>query len=264
MEQHSKSHIAYLKKQKQKVVFIHAMRIAILLLIIALWEVFSACNIIDPFIMSSPSRIIATFSNLLTTGNLMYHMGITLFETMVGFLIATVLGTLFAICNWWSDITAKIAEPYLVILNSLPKIALGPIIIIWFGPNYNAIICMTVLICIIITVITVENAFKATDPDKIQLLRGMGANKLTVFTKLVFPSSLKTIISMLKINVGLSFVGSIMGEYLVSRAGIGHLIVYGGQVFNLDLVLTCTIILMFMSGVIYYAVSLLEKLVVRF
>ncbi|MEG1519763.1 MAG: ABC transporter permease subunit, partial [Clostridia bacterium] len=162
------------------------------------------------------------------------------------------------------DFLNKVTEPYLVILNSLPKIALGPIIIIWCGAGYNAIIAMTVLICIITTIITVQDAFLSVPQEKIQLLRGMGASKLDIFKKLIFKASLPTTITMLKINVGLSFVGSIMGEYLVSRFGLGYLIVYGGQVFKLDLVLACTIVLMILAGIIYYLVSLLERLVIRY
>lgn len=255
-------HNKYLKKLKHENIFIHSVRIGLLVFLVVLWEILSDFEIIDPFIMSSPSRIAKTISELFNGGTLFFHIGVTLLETLVGFVIATVFGTFFASLNWWSKKVNAVAEPYLVVLNSLPKIALGPIIIIWFGAGMNAIIAMTVLICIIITIITVQNAFYSTPEEMIKLLRGMGANKINIFRKLVFPYSLPTIISMLKINVGLSFVGSIMGEYLVSRAGLGYLIVYGGQIFDLDLVLACTVILMLLAGLIYYAVSLLEKCVI--
>lgn len=264
MENFSSSHLRYLKNERNRTVMVHFVRIAVLLAILILWEVLSQLNIIDPFIMSSPSRIVVTIIDLFQNGNLLFHIGVTLFETLVGFAIATVLGTFIGFLNWYSDFLNKVTEPYLVILNSLPKIALGPIIVIWFGSGYNSIIVMTVLICIITTIITVQNAFLAVPQEKIQLMRGMGASKLDIFNKLIFKASLPTTITMLKINVGLSFVGSIMGEYLVSRFGLGYLIVYGGQVFKLDLVLACTIILMVLAGIIYFLVSLLERLVIRY
>ena len=264
MSSHTKSHIAYLQKEKFKRISIHGIRIGILVAFIVLWEVFAHFGLIDVFIMSSPSRILATLIDLAQGGKLFFHIGVTTAETLIGFLIATVVGTFFGFLNWWSNKLMQITEPYLVVLNSLPKIALGPILIIWCGAGYNSIIAMTVLICVIITIITVQNAFLAVPQEQISMMQGMGANRLTIFSKLIFQASLPTTISMLKINVGLSFVGSIMGEYLVSKAGIGYLIVYGSQVFDLDLVMACTVILLILAGLIYYLVSLLEKFTIRY
>ena len=264
MINHTQSHLAYLKKEKMQRWSIHAIRLGILVGFIILWELLAYFNIIDVFIMSCPSRIVETLFDLASGGELFFHIGVTTAETLIGFAIATVVGTFFGFLNWWSSKLKKISEPYLVVLNSLPKIALGPILIIWFGAGYNSIIAMTVLICVIITIITVQNAFLAVPQEQISMMQGMGASRLTIFRKLIFQASLPTTISMLKINVGLSFVGSIMGEYLVSKAGIGFLIVYGSQIFDLDLVMTCTVILLILAGLIYYGVSLLEKFSIRY
>ena len=264
MSTHTQSHIAYLKNERMKKISIHGIRIGILVAFIILWEVLAKFNLMDVFIMSSPSRIVETLINLSQDGGLFFHISVTTLETLIGFFIATVIGTFFGFLNWWSDKLFKITEPYLVVLNSLPKIALGPILIIWCGAGYNSIIAMTVLICVIITIITVQNAFLAVPQEQISMMQGMGASRLTIFRKLIFQASLPTTISMLKINVGLSFVGSIMGEYLVSKAGIGYLIVYGSQVFDLDLVMACTVILLILAGLIYYLVSLLEKFAIRY
>ena len=162
---------------------------------------------------------------------------------LLGFFIAVVSGYIIALLLWWSEIFRKISEPYLVVLNALPKIALGPLIIIWCGTGSKAIVFMTVLIGLIVTILNMLNGFMATDENKLLLLRSMGANKWQILRKLVIPSSLPVFISMLKINVGMAWIGSIMGEYIVSKAGIGYLIVYGGQVFKLDLVMTAVFIL---------------------
>ena len=155
-------------------------------------------------------------------------------------------------------------EPYLVVLNSLPKIALGPIIIIWFGAGSKAIIFMCILIVIIVTIMNILNSFTSCDKQLIALAKSLGANKFQIFFKLILPNSLKDIVATLKINVGLSWIGAIMGEYLVSKAGLGYLLIYGGQVFNLNLVMTATVILCILASVMYFAVALFEKLMNKF
>ena len=211
--------------------------------------------------MSSPSRILATIGSLYSSGELFYHIGITLYETLLGFVISIILGGLIAIILWWSDTLRKILDPYIVVLNSLPKIALGPVVIIWFGAGMQSIVVICVLITIIIAVISMLNAFREVDKDKILLMRSMGANKFQILTKLILPASLPQFVSVLKISVGMSWVGSIMGEYLVSSAGLGYLIVYGSQVFRLDLVMASTLILCILACIMYLAVALLEKYV---
>ncbi len=259
----SLEHRKYLKKIHTDKYLVWICRFLILAVIIGMWELLAQLKIIDTFIMSSPSRIAKTIKQLIENGTLLHHVGITLYETVIGFIIATALGTLIAVMLWWSEKLRKILEPYIVVLNSLPKIALGPIIIVWFGTGQGSIIFMTVLITVIVTIITMMNGFLATDKNKMLLLKSMGANKLQTFTKLVVPASLPTFISMLKINVGMAWIGSIMGEYLTSQAGLGYLIVYGGQVFKLDLVMASTVILCLLAAVMYFMVALLERLVIK-
>lgn len=253
----------YLKKLKLNKTLVVVCQVLILVVFLGLWELFARLNVIDPFLMSMPSKILSTIVELFKTGDLTLHLTTTLYETVLGFLIATTLGTIIALLLWWSDFFRKVLEPYLVVLNSLPKIALGPIIIVWFGAGVKSIIFMAVLITVIVTIITMLNGFLATENSKIFLMRSLGANKLQILFKLVLPSSLPTFISCLKINVGMAWIGSIMGEYLVSKQGIGYLIVYGGQVFRLDLVMASTVILCLLAGVMYGAVSLIEKILIK-
>ena len=259
----SAAHLKYLKSIKKNRIIIWTFRTGILFLIIFFWELFARLEIIDSFITSSPSRIIKTLQSLLESGELFKHISVTLFETVAGFLIATILGSLIALILWWSETVRKILDPYIVVLNSLPKIALGPIIIIWFGAGTNSIIFMAVLISIIITILTMLSGFLSTDSSKILLLKSMGAKKNQILTKLVIPQSIPTFINMLKINVGMAWIGSIMGEYLVSRAGLGYLIIYGGQVFKLDLVMASTVILCLLAAVMYFIVAMIEKFAIK-
>ena len=260
---YSKEHSKFLHKLKKDKVTVLVSQIALLLIFLGVWELLGQLNIINTFITSSPSRIFNTLGNLLSGGDLWYHIGITLYETMMGFVIATVLGTVIAILLWWSEKLRKILDPYIVVLNSLPKIALGPLIIIWVGAGLQSIITICVLILIIITVISMLNAFLECDKDKILLLKSMGANKWQILTKLVLPSALPQFVSVLKINVGMSWVGTIIGEYLVSSAGLGYLIVYGSQVFQLDLVMSSIVLLCLLASFMYILVSFIEKKIIK-
>ncbi len=259
----SEKQMIYLKKNKRNKFFVNLSRLLIALIFFGIWEIAADVGIIDSFLMSSPSRIIKTIKDLVVSGDLYVHVFTTLYETLSGFLLATVVGTAVALAMWWSENFRKIIEPYIIILNGLPKIALGPIIIVWFGNGMNSIIFMAFLTAVIVTTITMINGFLACENGKIMLLKSMGAKKIQILTKLVIPSSLPTFISCLKINVGMAWIGSIIGEYLASKQGIGYLIVYGGQVFKLDLVMASTVILCVFAGVMYFLISLSEKTLLK-
>ena len=259
----SKEYQRYLRKKQINKIIILSSQLGILLSFIALWEILARLKLIDTFILSSPSRIIKCVTDLYTSGSLFHHMFTTIFEAILGLVIATIGGYLIAIILWWNEFIRKILDPYIVVLNSLPKIALGPIIIIWVGVGTKSIITMDILIMIVITIITMLNAFLQMDNTKIMLLKSMGANKFQILIKLIMPSALPEFISLLKINIGLTWVGTIMGEYLVSKAGLGYLIIYGSQIFNLDLVMTGTILLCILATAMYWIVSFIEKIINR-
>ncbi len=256
---YSKAHAKYLKKLKKDKIIVYFWRIVVIALLLGLWELLATTGAIDPFFFSSPSRIVTTIINLASTGNLFIHIWTSLYETIIGFVIATLLGGLIAIILWWSEKTRKVLEPYIIILNSLPKIALGPMIILWVGSGPTATVVMCVLICIIITIISMLNAFISCDNDKILLMKSMHANKFQILFKLVLPNALPEFISVLKINVGMSWVGTIMGEYLSSRAGLGYLINYGSQVLQLDIVMASIVVLCLLAAGMYALVIPFEK-----
>ena len=250
----------YLRKQRRNKIAILTVQILILVGFIAIWEILANFGIIDSFIASQPSRIVKTFFNL-SQNDLLTHLGVTCFETMIGFGLGAILGVLLAIILWWSKFLAKVSDPYLVILNSLPKIALGPVIIIWVGAGMGAIIVMALAISLIVTVLEILNGFLNTDPELLKMAKTFHATKLQILTKIVIPANISTFINSLKVNIGLSLVGVISGEFLVSKAGLGYLIVYGGQVFQLDLVMTSVIILSVVAAIMYQGVVMLGKIV---
>ncbi len=259
----STEHLIYLKKLNRQKQFVKTMQLALLAAFIIIWEGAGRLGFINTFIISSPSRVAETIARLYSSGELMLHIGVTAAETAAGFLIGTALGTFAAILMWWSPTLSKILDPYMVVLNALPKIALGPILIVWVGAGMEAIIVMALLISTIVTTMTVLTGFTEISSDRQLLMRTLGASKTQTFLKVVLPASVPTIMSALKLSVGMSWVGVIVGEYLVSKAGLGYLIVYGGQVFKLDLVMASIVILCVLAALMYYAVSALETVLCR-
>ncbi len=256
---YSKTHAKYLKKLKTEKLIVIFWQIVVIVGFLGLWELLATTGAIDPFFFSSPSRIVTTIIDLGRSGNLFIHIWTSLYETILGFTIATILGVFIAILLWWSERLRKVMEPYLIVINSLPKIALGPMIILWVGSGVSATIVMCVLICLVITIISMLNAFISCDSDKILLMKSMHANKFQILFKLILPNALPDFISVLKINVGMSWVGTIMGEYLSSKAGLGYLINYGSQMLQLDVVMASIVLLCILAGGMYFIVSPFEK-----
>jgi NitT/TauT family transport system permease protein len=255
----SLEHKKYLRDLKIRNSKIIVARLIILAAFFALWEVAGYYKWIDPFLTSTPSRMWRNFIKIYNEGNLLTHILVTCYETILGFLLSTLLGAIIAVLLWWSDFANKVLDPYIVVLNALPKVALAPIIIFWMGNGMKAIVLVAVLISIVVTVISVLNGFKEVSEDKIKLLQTFGATKLQILTQLIIPASIPTLISTLKINVGLSWVGVIMGEFLVSKNGLGFLIVFGGQIAQLDTVMMSIMILSVLAYIMYEIVAAIEK-----
>lgn len=255
----SNEHRAYLMKVKRRRNSIIIARILILVIFFALWEILGDLRIIDPFLTSTPSRMMKSFIKIYMEGSLIRHISITCYETIIGFILGTFLGTVIAVVLWWSDFLCRVLDPYIVVLNALPKVALGPIIIFWAGNGMKAIILMALLISVISTIISMLSGFREVEEDKIKLLKTFGASKFKILINLIIPATRPTLISALKISVGLSWVGVIMGEFLVAREGLGFLIVYGGQVAQLDMVMMSVIILSVIAYFMYECVHFFEK-----
>ena len=249
----------FLRKRKKEKVLINCLQVSIVLLFILSWELLANKGIINNFIYSSPSKIIMTIKNLWMEGLLWSHILTTLSEVLMAFLLGTVLGLLIAIIFYLFPIIYKIFEPFLTILNSLPKVALGPIIIIIAGANQKSIILMALLINLIVNITTIHNGFTTIDDVKIKLFKSYNASRYQMLKYLIIPSAYSFIVTSLKLNIALTLIGVITGEFLVSQKGIGYLIIYGTQVFNLNLVMSGIFILLIMSYLIYKLVILLEK-----
>lgn len=254
----SKEHREYLLRLKRRKRTKTAWQLLLLAAFFALWEGLTACGVINPFIFSSPSRCVHTLFSLWQDG-LARHIGVTLWETLAGFAIGSVFGILIAAFLWWCPLAREVLDPYLVVLNSLPKIALGPVIIVWVGAGVGSIITVTLLISIVVAIMGVLNGFCEVEEDKLTLLKTFGASKSQLFFRVVFPASLPTTVSVLKLNIGMSWVGVIVGEFLNSKAGLGYLIVYGGQVFKMDIVMASTLVLCLLSAGMYLSVVYLES-----
>ena len=249
----------YLKKIKKQKIIVRLIQIILVASIIVLWELLTRMDILNSFIYSSPTKIVETIYNLLIHGNLFTHIFATLWEVLIAFSLGIFLSFLIAILFYEHPMMAKIFDPFLTVLNSLPKVALGPIIIILAGANSKSIIVMALLINLIVSILTIYNGFTNADPIKLKMFKSFKATKLQTLFLLVIPSSLNTMISSLKLNIALTLIGVITGEFLVSQKGIGYLIIYGTQVFNLNLVMSGIIILLIISYLLYKSVMMLEE-----
>ena len=259
MFSYSKEHKEYIDKIKRKKRVIVFFRCFILILFLIIWELLARTEVINTFLSSSPSMVVETTIGLFASGNLWRHILITLVEVLVSFFIAFVIGIGVASVLWSSEMLSKILDPYLTVLNSLPKVALGPLIIIWVGASVRSIIVMSLMINVFVTIINIYVGFAMTNEEYIKLLKTMGASKMQIFTKVILPANRKNIINALKINISMSLIGVIMGELLVSKEGLGYLIMYGSQVFNINLVITSVVILGILSYLLYIIVDKIEK-----
>lgn len=249
-----------LKREKRWVLFFQAV---IFIVFFSVWEIASQMQWIDPLIFTSPSKIWDLFTNKLLDGSLFVDLSYTLTETVFGFILGTLLGTILAAILWWSPMISKILDPYLVILNSMPKVALGPILIVALGPNMTSIVAMGAIISVIITTIVVYTSFREVDPNYLKVLQTFGASRFHSFKEAILPACFPTIISTLKVNVGLSWVGVIVGEFLVSSRGLGYMIIYGFQVFNFTLVFLSLFVIAIFATIMYQLVELLEKKLIK-
>lgn len=251
-----KKYLRKLKIYKLKIMF---FQIFILASFIIIWQSLSDKGIINSFLCSSPKNVVNTILSLLKSNDLIIHILVTLKEILISFSLGSLIGIVVAALLWFSPFLSRVLDPYLTILNSLPKVALGPIIIIWVGANQNSIILMSLLISTISTIISVYVGFKHTNKIYIKLLKSFNASNFVIFVKTVLPSNINIIISSLKINLSMTFVGVIMGELLVSKQGLGYLINYGSQVFNTNLVITGVILLGILTSILYFIILLIEK-----
>jgi NitT/TauT family transport system permease protein len=256
-------HEKYLHSLRREKRIVRFVQVLIFILFFVLWELASTQQWIDPLIFSSPSKIWDLFIQKSIDGSLAANIGITVTETILGFLAGTILGTMLAALLWWSPILSKILDPFLVILNAMPKVALGPILIVAIGANMTSIVAMGTLVSVIITTIVVFTSFKEVDPNYIKVLQIFGATRTQSFREAILPASFPTIISTLKVNVGLSWVGVIVGEFLTSARGLGYMIIYGFQVFDFTLVFLSLLVIAVFATIMYQLVDLLEKKLIQ-
>ena len=250
-------HKNYFQKKKRRKKLIVLFRFLIILVFILLWELFSKFGLINTFLFSSPSKVCLTIYDLFVNGNLIRHILITLWEIFISFSITSCLSLLIACCLWKWNFLADTLDPYLTVLNSLPKVALGPLIIIWIGADTKSIIFMAMMISIFVTIINIYTSFVNTNDEYVKLMKSFRCNDFIILRKVIIPSNINNIISSFKVNVSMTLIGVIMGELLVSKEGIGYLIMYGSQVFNINLVISGVVILGVLSFIIY---TLVEKI----
>lgn len=252
------NHQQYLHKQKQHKYLILTSRILIFVLFIFAWEYTTYIGIIDSFIFSSPSKILSCCIEMILDHTLFIHVGITLYETILSFIFVIIFSLVISILLWFSTTLAQIIDPYMVILNSLPKSALAPLLIVWLGANQRTIIVCGMSVAIFGSILSLYSSFRSTDPEKIKLIYTLKGNKFQALTKVVIPTSIPALISIMKVNIGLCLVGVVIGEFLAARNGLGYLIIYSSQVFKMDWLLMSIVLLCIMAILLYALINHLE------
>lgn len=255
----SQEHERYLQTLNRYQRTVKICRIMLLIVFLCAWEAAANFHIIDKFFFSSPSAILSWYIEYIKSGELFTHIGCTLFETIVSFFFVTALTIVTASLLWFSKLFSDILEPTLVILNSLPKSALAPLFLVWLGTGQKTIIIAGISVAIFGSIINLYTQFEQTDEERQKLIYTLGGNRMDVFIKIVFPYSIPTLVNNMKVNIGLSLVGVIIGEFLAARKGLGYLIIYGTQVFKLDMVISSIILLCFIAYIFYFAIQFVEK-----
>lgn len=255
----SKAQEAFLKAEKRHHILVGSARFLVFFLFAGLWEISADLGLIDAFIFSSPSRIFLCFYTMAMDKSIFLHIGITLYETLISFLLTVFVSVTLAVLLWSNRTASQIAEPYLVMLNSLPKSALAPMLIVWMGSHVHTIVAAAVSVAVFGSILTLHTGFSSMDPDKIRLIYALGGNKKDVLLKVLLPGSVPLILSNMKVNVGLCLVGVIIGEFLAARRGLGYLIIYGSQVFQLDCVVLSIVLLCLFSALFYKLIARREK-----
>lgn len=250
---------SFLENRKRRLRAITFARIFIFLLFLIIWEASARLHLIDAFIFSSPSRVYRMFVSMISDHSIFLHMGITLAETLISFLLVFLFSLLTAVLLWLFHSLSRVLEPYLVVLNSLPKSALAPLLIVWLGANMKTIIVAGMSVAVFGSILTIYTGFSEVDLEKVKLIYTLGGNRRDVLWKVVLPSSIPIFVNTMKVNIGLCLVGVVIGEFIGSRQGLGYLIIYGSQVFQLDMVLMSIVILCIMAMILYQIINLVEK-----
>jgi NitT/TauT family transport system permease protein len=255
----SARHGRHLRAVRMRRLGVVGLQAAMLVGVFGAWELAAALRVIDPFITSRPTAMARTLVDLFAQGSLLSHIGLTLFEAVLGFVLGTAGGVAIAAVMWWKPFVSEVLDPYLVILNATPKIALGPLFIIVLGVSVNAFVALTVSITLFITVLNVYSGFAGVDPGKLTGAAAFGASRWQQLRKVVLPAAMPTLVATLKVNVGLALIGAIVGEFLGARAGLGYLIIYGQTIFSMALVMTSVVLLTGLAAAMYAAVYLIER-----
>lgn len=263
MNKISRGQKLFLSRVKRHRMIVLAARILILVLFLVLWEGCANTGIIDSFIFSSPSRIALCFLEMVGDHSIFLHIGITLYETIISFLLVTVFSILLAVLLWCSLKLSEILEPYLVVLNSLPKSALAPLLIVWLGATPTTIIVAGMSVAIFGSIMNLYTSFTTVDQEKIKLIYTLHGTRRHALTKVVLPSSVPAVISNMKVNIGLCLVGVVIGEFLAARSGLGYLIIYSSQTFKMNWLLMSIILLCIMAMALYAVIGVVEKLYMK-
>jgi NitT/TauT family transport system permease protein len=253
----SADYALYLRRMKRRTLLVHFWQAAILLVFLAVWEIAPLAGWVNPALTSYPTAIGRTLTAFVIDGSLWHHSWTTLEEILFGFVGSMALGTVIAVAFWLSPMLYRTLDPFVVVINAIPKVAFVPIFFIWLG-SLSSIYAMSIAVSVFVTVLMLHTGFRAIDPDKVKLVQLFGASRRQILSKIILPGSVPTMMSTLKVNVGLTLVGVVVGEFQAAKAGLGYLIIYGSQIFQINIVMAAVAVLAGISTLLFIAIQALE------
>jgi NitT/TauT family transport system permease protein len=209
-------------------------QIGLVVAILAFWEAAVRLGLAKVYVYGQPSGILSKGAILVGNGELLRHTWITAQEAVLGFLIGSGLGSLVGLSLWLAPNFAKVLRPVLVAVNGVPKIALAPLIIVWFGIGLEAKIAIAAILTFIVSTITSFTGTFEADPDLVRLMRSLGASRFQIWRKVIVPATLPWVLSALRLNIGFALIGAVVGEYISAKEGLGYLVYYSGVLYDLN------------------------------
>ncbi|GAC1407800.1 MAG: ABC transporter permease [Candidatus Velthaea sp.] len=240
-----------------------AVQLGVLAAIVALWQIGANTHYINGTLFGSPAGIAASALRTWNDGSLVTDSALTLWEAVAGFVLGTLLGSAGGLGLWYAPFLARVVEPAAVALNGVPKIAMGPLIIIWLGAGVASKIVLAFVSTAVVAFLAAYAAAREVDPDLVTSLRSMGATRVQTFRTLLVPGSLPLMFSAMRINVGFALVGAVVGEFIASAHGLGHAVFVAGNLFDLNTVWLGIIVLSLIAAVMYAALGAAERALVK-
>ena len=239
------------------------IRIGIFLSVLGIWEIMAVAGVVNPFYSSQPSLILKDLPEFYHSGALVKHTSVTLSEALWGLLFGSIAGIMAGFLLGLVNVLGKVLEPLITALYGIPKLALAPIFVLWFGLGIESKVIMSSLLVFFLVFFSTYGGINSVDRNILTSVRLMGATRMQLVFKVVLPTCIPWILAGIRGGLGASLIGAIVGEYMGASAGLGWMISYSTSFFQVDRVMSCIFILFFIGIVFNMTLKYVEKTLLR-